>query len=138
MGRMRMVTTIGLVWALFTLFTGCALTEKWTNSTIKSQNQKIEYLTAQLEAKNKQIRHLTGQVGFKHKMIHRMTARRRKAREDYLALKKEVKALKIDSVRLTDANSKLQQHNLELTLKIDMLKLLDHRVEEKRQNYSSE
>jgi len=138
MGRLRIVMKIGLVWALFTLFTGCALTQKWTNSTIKSQNQKIEHLTAQLESKNKEIRHLTAQVGSKHKMIHRMTARRRKAREEYLALKKEVKALKIDSVRLTDANSKLQQHNLVLTLKIDMLKILDHRVEEKRQNYSSE
>jgi len=138
MGRLRIVVKIGLVGALFTLFTGCALTQEWTNSTIKTQNQKIEYLTAQLEAKNKEIRHLTAQVGFKHKMIHRMTARRRKARAEYRALRNEVKALKIDSVRLTDANSKLQKHNLELTLKIDMLKLLDHRVEEKRQNYSSE
>jgi len=138
MDRLKIIMKIGLAWAIISLFMGCALTQKWTNSTINSQDQKIEHLTAQLAAKNKEIQHLTAQVGSKHKMIHRMTARRRKAREEYLAIKKENKALKADGARLTTANGKLQKHNLELTLKIDMLKILDHSVEEKRQNYSSE
>ena len=46
--------------------------------------------------------------------------------------------MKVDKSRMMNSNSKLKKNNLELTMKIDMLKILDHRVEEKRKNYSSE
>jgi hypothetical protein len=36
---------------------------------------------------------------------------------------------------LMKTNSALKKHSQELTMKIDMLKTLDHEVEEKRQTY---
>jgi hypothetical protein len=40
-------------------------------------------------------------------------------------------------LELMETNRKLEEYNQELVMKIDMLKVLDHRVEEKRKNYSA-
>jgi hypothetical protein len=70
--------------------------------------------------------------------VELLTAKLKELRQETLALKEENQILNTDNIKLTFANSKLQQHSLELTMKIDMLKTLDHRVEEKRKNYSSD
>ena len=77
---------------------------------LKAQNKKIEQLTATLKISKQAIR----------------------------SLNKENKALKDDTSRLRTANGKLKRDNQELAMKIDMLKILDSRVEEKRQNYTSD
>jgi hypothetical protein len=70
--------------------------------------------------------------------VELLTAKLKELRQETLALKEENQILNTDNIRLTFANSKLQKHSLELTMKIDILKTLDHRVEEKRKNYSSD
>ena len=67
-----------------------------------------------------------------------LTAKLKKLRQATLTLLEENNNLRDDSVRLTNANSELQKHSLEMTMKMNMLKTLDHRVEEKRKNYSSD
>ncbi len=116
MGRLTIAMRIGLVWAIISFLTGCALlqerarTPEWIYPKIDSQNKNVEQLTAKLK----------------------------QSQQANLALKKENETLKIDSLSLMNANSELQKYNLELTMKIDMLKILDHRVEEKRKSYSSD
>ncbi len=98
---------IGFVWAIISFLIGCAPTQELINPKIESQNKKIEQLTAKLK----------------------------RSQQAKLALKKENKALKTDKLRLMNTNSKLKKDNLALTKKIDMLKILDRRVEEKRRTY---
>lgn len=116
MGRLATAMRIGFVWAIISFLTGCSLIHEcerkpeWIYPRIDSQNKNVEQLTAKLK----------------------------QSQQANLALKRENETLMIDTLRLMNANSKLQQNNLELTTKIDMLKILDHRVEEKRKNYSSD
>jgi hypothetical protein len=58
------------------------------------------------------------------KKIKQLTAKLESSRQENLALK--------------EANSELEKTNLELTSKIEILKTLDDRVEEKRRNYKNE
>ncbi len=117
MGRLTIVMKIGLVWAIISFLSGCVQTQELMNPKIASQNQKIAI-------QNQKIDHLTA------KLI--------KTKQANIALKKENQKLKADQLRLMKTNSQLKKHNLELVMKIDMLKILDHRVEEKRKNYSSD
>ncbi len=73
-----------------------------------------------------------------NKKIERLSAKLKKSRRANLALKEANKTLKSNKLRLMNTNSKLKKYNMELAMKIDMLKTLDHRVEEKRKNYSSD
>lgn len=116
MSRLTIAMKIGLVGAIISFLIGCApmqecaQTPEWIFPNKDSQNKKIEQLTAKLK----------------------------KSRRANLALKKENKTLRTAKLRLMNTNSNLKKHNQELTTKINMLKILDHRVEEKRKNYSSE
>ena len=107
---MTIVMKIGFVWAIISFLIGCAQTQELMYPKIESQSKKIDQLTAKLI----------------------------KSRQANLALKKENKKLETDKLRLMNTNRKLKKYNVELAMKIDMLKTLDHRVEEKRKNYSSE
>lgn len=110
MGRITIVMKTGLVWAIISFIVGCAQTQEWIYPKTESQNKKIEHLTVQLH----------------------------EAQQAYLVLKKENRKLKADNLRLMSTNSRLKTDNRALTMKIDMLKILDHRVEEKRKSYSSD
>jgi len=110
MGKLTIIMKIGFVWAIMSFLSGCALIQNLKYSTIESQNKKIEQQTAKLK----------------------------KYKQANLALKEANKTLKTDKSRLMNTNSKLKKSNVELATKIDMLKTLDHRVEEKRENYSSD
>ena len=86
----------------------------------------------------KEIENQGPKIMAQNKKINQLTAKLEKSQQAKRALKKENSSLKVDKSRMMNSNSKLKKHNLELTMKIDMLKILDHRVEEKRKNYSSE
>ena len=71
-----------------------------------------------------EIQNQTPKLEIQNRRIEQLNAMLTETREASLALKEE--------------NSILEKHNAELAQKIDMLKTLDHSVEEKRRNYSSE
>jgi division protein CdvB (Snf7/Vps24/ESCRT-III family) len=114
----------GLACAVASLLIGCAPFQKMISSKIESQDRQIQELTMELH----------------------------KSQQAYLALIKENRKLKADILRLTEAgrrlekdyqkllntNSRLKSDNRELSMKINMLKILDHRVEEKRKNFTDE
>ena len=110
MDRTKIVIKAGLVWAIISLFSGCALIQESMAPEIRSQNQKIDQLTAKLIT----------------------------SKQENLTLREENKKLKADKLRLIKTNSKLKRYNQALVMKIDMLKVLDHRVEEKRKSYSTD
>jgi len=56
----------------------------------------------------------------------------RKNRRELMYTNTKLKKIKRE---LMNTNSRLETDNLELRVKIDMLKILDYRVEEKRKNY---
>ena len=85
-----------------------------------------------------EIQNQPPQIESQNKKIEQLTAKLKKSKQANLALKKANKTLKSNKLRLMNTNRKLKKYNVELAMKIDMLKTLDHRVEEKRQNYSSE
>lgn len=138
MGRLTIVMITGLAWAIISFLVGCAQTQEWLSPKTESQNKKIEQLTARLEFQNKKIKQLTARLEFQNKKINQLTAKLENSQQAKRALKKENSSLKVDISRMMNSNSELKKNNLELTMKIDMLKILDHRVEEKRKNYSSE
>ena len=84
------------------------------------------------------IARLTETLESQNGKVEQLNAKLKELRQETLALEEENQILNADNIRLTFANSKLQKHSLELTMKIDMLKTLDHRVEEKRKNYISD
>jgi len=86
----------------------------------------------------KEIQIQSPKIESQNKKIEQQTAKLKKYKQANLALKEANKTLKTDKSRLMNTNSKLKKSNVELATKIDMLKTLDHRVEEKRENYSSD
>jgi len=86
----------------------------------------------------KEIENQGPKIMAQNKKIKQLTAKLKISKQANLALKKENKTLKAEKSRLMSTNGKLKMDNQELAMKIDMLKILDHRVEEKRKNYSSE
>ena len=117
MDRKTIAVKIGLVWAILFILSGCAQTQELMQPKIASQNQKI---------------------ASQNQKIDQLSAKLIKAKQANLALKKENQQLKADKLKLMKTNRQLKKHNLELAMKIDMLKILDHRVEEKRQNFSND
>lgn len=71
----------------------------------------------EIQNQSPQIRSQNKKIGSQNKKIKQLTAKLKKSRRSNLALKKA---------------------NKTLAMKIDMLKTLDRRVEEKRKNYTSE
>lgn len=109
-GITRKMKITGLVCAIASLLIGCTLSQKMADSRIESQNQKIQQLTKELH----------------------------KSQQAYLALLKENRKLKAENLRLMETSRKLEKDNRELAMKINMLKILDRRVEEKRKNYTND
>ena len=85
-----------------------------------------------------EIQNQSPKIESQNKKIEQLTAKLKKSKQTNLALKETNKTLKSKKLRLMNTNRKLKKYNVELAMKIDMLKTLDHRVEEKRKNYSSE
>ena len=135
MGRLTMALRICLAGAILCSLIGCAYIQELTNPKLESQNKKVDYLTTKLEYQNKKIAHLNAKVESKDGKISQLAAELESLQQLALALRKDIEGLKADSIRLAAANNKLQQHGLEMNMKINMLKTLDHRVEEKRKNY---
>ena len=131
MGNITIVMKIGFVWAIISFLIGCAQTQESMYPKIESQIKKIE-------SQNKKIAYQSKKIAYQNKKIEQLTAKLIKSRQANLALKRENKKLKTEKLGLINTNSKIKKYNQELAMKIDMLKTLDHRVEEKRKNYSSD
>ncbi len=82
-----------------------------------------------------EIQNQSPQIESQNKKIEQLTAKLKESEQANLALKEANKTLESDKLVLMNINSILKKYNLELAMKIDMLKILDHRVEEKRKNY---
>ena len=129
MSRIKAAVKIGLVWTIFLLLFGCAQTrEKTLDQQVVSQNTQIEFQYDQIEFQYDQIE-------YQKKLYDQMEANLDKSRRSKLALDEEKKAMESRLGWLMRTNSALKKHSQELTMKIDMLKTLDHEVEEKRQTY---
>ncbi|MGD8520676.1 MAG: hypothetical protein PVF56_05985 [Desulfobacterales bacterium] len=85
--------------------------------------KEIERLSEELNEKDKNIKHL----GIKLK----------KLTQEKIALENKNKAFKNANVKLIQKNSKLEASNTDLAEKIEMLKNLDRRVEQKRKNLTN-
>jgi uncharacterized protein YceK len=109
-GMTSKIKMTGLVCAIAFFLTGCASIQKMINSKIESQSQKIQQLTMELHD----------------------------SQQASLVLMKENRKLKADNLQLMETSQKLKKENRELAMKINMLKILDRRVEEKRENYTDE
>jgi len=125
MGRITSAMKItGLVWAIASLLIGCAQLQKFSNSRTASQGKKIQQLTKELHKSQQAYLALMKE--------------NQKLKADNLQLIKSGRMLKRDNLKLMNTNSRLKRDNRQLVTKINMLKTLDHRVEEKRKNYTSD
>lgn len=123
-GIANTMKTTGLVCAIASLLIGCAPFQKMVNSKIESQDREIQELNSQLHKSQQAYLALMQE--------------NRKLKADNQQLRETRRMLEKDKLKLLNANSRLQTDNRELNLKINMLKILDHRVEEKRRNYTDE
>jgi len=114
----------GLVSAVASLLIGCAPFQKMINSKIESQDRQIQELTTELHKSQQAYLDLMKE--------------NRKLKADNLRLMQAGRMLEKDYQKLMNTNSRLKTDNRELTMKINMLKILDHRVEEKRKNFTDE
>lgn len=129
MSRFTTAIKIGFVWTIFFLLFGCAQTgEKTLDQQVVSQNTQIEFLYNQIEFQYDQIE-------YQKELFDQMKADLDISRRSNSALDEKNKALESRLGWLMKTNSALKKHSQELTMKIDMLKTLDHEVAEKRQTY---
>ena len=127
---------IGFVWAIISFFSGCALIENLKYSTIESQNKKIDQLTANLiESNQENLALKTENSALKTAKVRLMytNSNLKKNKQELLYTNRKLRDYRLE---LMEINRKLEEYNQELVMKIDMLKVIDHRVEEKRKNYS--
>ena len=138
MDRLAFVKKAGLIWAIIPFLVGCAQFQEIVNPQKESQNHKIEQLTAQLQ-QSQQTNHALKQENKNLKAKNfRLMKTNSKLKTDKQRLMKTNSRLKTDNRQLIKTNSRLKTDNRELAMKIDMLKILDHRVEEKRKNFTND
>jgi len=136
MGKLTIIMKIGFVWAIISFLSGCALIQNLKYSTIESQNKKIDQLTANLIESNQENFALkTENSALKTAKVRLIytNSNLKKNKRELLYTNRKLRDYKME---LMEINRKLEEYNQELVMKIDMLKVLDHRVEEKRKNYS--
>jgi len=85
----------------------------------------------------KEIERLSEELNEKDKNIKHLDIKLKNATQEKIALKNENKVFKNTNVKLQEKNSKLEASNTDLAKKIEMLKNLDRRVEEKRKNLTN-
>jgi hypothetical protein len=136
MNRIKTAVKIGFVWTIFLLLFGCAQTgEKALDQQVVSQNTQIEFQYDQIEYQYSQIEFQYDQIEYQKKLYDQMKSNLDISLRSNLALDEKNKALESRLGWLMKTNSALKKHSQELTMKIDMLKTLDHEVEEKRQTF---
>ena len=136
MGKLTIIMKIGFVWAIISFLSGCALIQNLKYSTIESQNKKTDQLTANLiESNQKNLALKTENSALKTAKVRLMytNSNLKKNKQELLYTNRKLRDYRLE---LMEINRKLEEYNQELVMKIDMLKVLDHRVEEKRKNYS--
>ena len=114
----------GLICVMISFLIGCTQFQELINPQIASKNQEIEHLTAQLQ-KSLQTNRAVKQEN-------------QKLKSDNFRLMRDNTQLEEDIRQLKNTNSKLKTENRALARKIDILKILDHHVEEKRKIYTSD
>jgi hypothetical protein len=186
MGGKTVVMKIGIVWAIISFLTGCALFQGRSNPIYTGNLEPHQYWTeiARLEAmvlqnpessKRWQAHYQLAQLYISYEnprrnfrksfenlelyLLHHPNSVDDPNRQDWPSVldeilqqspimesqNKEIERLTAEldesvqaNLALEEANSKLEEDNAELVSKIDLLKTLDHSVEEKRKNYESE
>ena len=136
MGKLTVIMRIGFVWAIISFLSGCALVQNLKYSTIESQNKKIDQLTANLiESNQENLALKTENSALKTAKVRLMytNSNLKKNKQELLYTNRKLRDYRLE---LMEINRKLEENNQELVMKIDMLKVLDHNVEEKRKNYS--
>jgi hypothetical protein len=145
MGRLTIMMKIGFIWAIISFLSGCAQTQESMVAEIESQNKmtveaqqiKIDQLSTKLiESEQANLALKTENSALKTAKLWLMytnTNLEKNRRE----LRYRNRKLRNNKRELMKTNRELEKDNQELAMKIDMLKVLDHRVEEKRKNYSS-
>jgi len=136
MGKLTIIMKIGFVWAIISFLSGCALIQNLKYSTIESQNKKIDQLTANLiESNQENLALKTENSALKTAKVRLIytNSNLKKNKQELLYTNRKLRDYRME---LMEINRKLEEYNQELVMKIDMLKVLDHRVEEKRKNYS--
>ena len=136
MGKLTIIMKIGFVWAIMSFLSGCALIQNLKYSTIESQNKKIDQLTANLiESNQENLALKTENSALKTAKVRLIytNSNLKKNKQELLYTNRKLRDYRME---LMEINRKLEEYNQELVMKIDMLKVLDHRVEEKRKNYS--
>ena len=136
MGKLTIIMKIGFVWAIISFLSGCALVQNLKYSTIESQNKKIDQLTANLiESNQENLALKTENSALKTAKVRLIytNSNLKKNKQELIYTNGKLRDYRLE---LMEINRKLEENNQELVMKIDMLKVLDHRVEEKRKNYS--
>jgi hypothetical protein len=142
----------GFIWAIISFLIGCAQFQEMVNPQTASQNQMIEQLTTELQnsllknhalkQENKKLR--ADNYGLVKANAKLKTANRQlmntnsRLKKDNRQLMNTNSGLKTDNRQLMDTNNRLKTNNQDLAMKIDILKILDHRVEEKRKTFTSD
>ena len=129
---------VGFIWAIISLLIGCAQFQEMVNPQAASQNQKIEKLTTELQnslLKNHALKQENKKLRADNFGLVKANAKLKTANRQLMSTNSR---LKTANRQLMDTNNRLKTDNQDLAMKIDILKILDHRVEEKRKTFTSD
>ncbi|MCP4622613.1 MAG: hypothetical protein GY850_03670 [bacterium] len=138
MGRIAIIMKAGFIWAIISFLIGCTQFQEMVNPQTASQNQKIEQLTTELQnslLKNHALKQENKKLRADNFRLVKANAKLKTANRQLMNTNS---GLKTDNRQLMDTNNRLKTNNQDLAMKIDILKILDHRVEEKRKTFTSD
>jgi regulator of replication initiation timing len=138
MGRITIAMKVGFIWAIISFLIGCAQFQEMVNPQAASQNQKIEQLTTEIQnslLKNHTLKQENKKLRADNFGLVKANAKLKTANRQLMSTNSR---LKTDNRQLMDTNDRLKTDNQDLAMKIDILKILDHRVEEKRKSFTSD
>jgi hypothetical protein len=168
MGGKIMVRKMGIIWAVISLLIGCASVQEPSIPIYESNQYATEIARLEVaisqdpeSVKGRQAHYQLAQLytsdmnprrnykksleNLKLYLLYHPAAKDGHDLQNWLSVLKGIEQLETklkistqENLVLKEANSELEKANVELATMIDILKTLDHRVEEKRKNYNSE
>ena len=104
---------------------------------IRLYNAKVDADTLDWLSSLKEIERLSKEVNSRNRQIGQMKKKLEQSKKEKSALTRTNHKLRREEISLRDKTRKLEESNLKLQKTIEMLKDLDHRLEEKRRNFNS-